>query len=42
MLDYIKTLSIIITFISGLATVAALLSECRHQGYESNQYENQF
>ena len=42
MLDYIKTMAIIITFIAGIAAIAALLAECRHEGFNNNQYDNQF
>lgn len=42
MLDYIKAMAIIISFLAGFTAIMAVMAEIRQSGSESIQYENQF
>jgi len=42
MLDYIKTIGIILIFLAGFASVIAVISAARQSGSENNFYDNQY
>ena len=42
MLDYIKTLAIMIAFVAGFVAIVATMAEIRNAASEDSFYENQF